>query len=161
MAEGGAIASVLGGVIEPQPGLYFVPVRHHSPACAWAVRALIREVKPKLVLIEAPDDFTPHIDLLAQAGTKPPVAIVALVNEGKSHRVAAYYPFCVHAPEYVAVREARAVGAEARFIDLPAASKAMLRAGDDTTPISLNDEAVFDSGDFVRSLCRRTGCRDG
>src|SRR5215468_5467061 len=161
MAEATAIASVHNALREPQQGLYFAPVRHHSPACAWAVRALIREVKPKLVLIEAPDDFTPHIELLAHAETKPPVAIVALVNEGKSHRVAAYYPFCVHAPEYVAVREARVAGAEVRFIDLPAASKAMLRARDGDAPISLTDEAEFDSGDFVRSLCRRTGCRDG
>src|SRR5262245_37200414 len=103
MAEVAAIASVHGALIEPQHGLYYAPVRHHSPACAWAVRALVRQVKPRLVLIEAPDDFTPHIDLLAQDGTKPPVAIVALVNEGKGDRVAAYYPFCVHAPEYVAV----------------------------------------------------------
>jgi hypothetical protein len=161
MAEATAIASVHGALSEPQQGLYFAPVRHHSPVCAWAVRALIREVAPKLVLIEAPDDFTPHIDLLAQAETKPPVAIVALVNEGKGHRVAAYYPFCVHAPEYVAVREARAAGAEVRFIDLPAASKATLRTHDETTPISLTEEAMFDSGDFVRSLCQRTGCRDG
>ena len=161
MAEAAAIAFVHGALIEPQHGLYFAPVRHHSPACAWAVRALIREVRPKHVLIEAPDDFSPHIDLLAHAETKPPVAIVALVNEGKSHRVAAYYPFCVHAPEYVAVREARAAGAEVRFIDLPAASKAMLRQRDGDAPMSLTDEAAFDSGDFVRNLCRRTGCRDG
>src|SRR5919198_2303002 len=140
MAEATVIASVHGALREPQQGVYFAPIRHHSPACAWAVRALIREVAPKLVLIEAPDDFTPHIDLLAQAETKPPVAIVALVNEGKGHRVAAYYPFCVHAPEYVAVREARAAGAEVRFIDLPPASKGMLRQPHETPPTPLTDQ---------------------
>src|SRR5215510_16037496 len=120
MVEAEALAALARALDQPGRGLYFAPIRHHSPACAWAVRALIREVRPKHVLIEAPDDFSPHIDLLAHAETKPPVAIVALVNEGKSHRVAAYYPFCVHAPEYVAVREARVAGAEVRFIDLPA-----------------------------------------
>src|SRR5262249_20687468 len=29
------------------------------------------------------------------------------------------------------------------------------------TPIPLTNEAGFDSGDFIKALCRRTGCRDG
>ncbi len=33
--------------------VYLAPVRHHSPACAWHLRALIRQTKPAVVLIEA------------------------------------------------------------------------------------------------------------
>jgi len=161
LADAGAIKAAQQGLFQPQRGLYFAPVRHHSPACAWAVRALIREVKPTRVLIEGPTDFTPHIPLIAHADTRPPIAIAALISDGDHMRTAAYYPFSVHSPEYIALREAQALGAEARFIDLPSIDKVMLRDYDDDAPISLSEEHYFDSGEFIRALCRRTGCRDG
>src|SRR5204862_4478302 len=147
---------------QPERGFFIAPVRHHSPACAWAVRAMIRELKPRRVLIEAPADFTQHVELLTHAETRPPVAIAALVEKKGEHRVAAYYPFCVHAPEYMAIHEARALGAEVRFIDLPAADMIGARAerAEDSL-IALTDEHAFDGGDFIAALCRRTGCRDG
>jgi len=55
-------------------GLYFAPIRHHSPAC----KALLTEIRPRQVLIEAPIDFDPLIPILLDAGTRPPVAIVAI-----------------------------------------------------------------------------------
>lgn len=160
MADAAAIASTQRGLSQPQRGLYFAPVRHHSPACAWAVRELVRAVRPKHVLIEGPVDFNPHIPLITHADTKPPVAIAALITDGASLRVAAYYPFSVHSPEYVALCEAQALGAEARFIDLASADKVMLRDHDEDAPISLSEENYLNSGDFIRELCRRTGCRD-
>lgn len=161
MADAGAITTAHERLFQPQRGLYFAPVRHHSPACAWAVRTLIREVRPKHVLIEGPADFAAHIPLITHAETRPPIAVVALIGEGEAMSVAAYYPFSVHSPEYVALHEALSLGAEARFIDLPAADKVMLRGHDNDVPISLSEEHYFDSGDFIRALCRRTGCRDG
>lgn len=161
LADAGAITAAHKGFSQDERGLYFAAVRHHSPACAWAVRSLIREVQPKYVLIEGPVDFNAHIPLITHADTKPPVAIAALINDGESMRLAAYYPFSVHSPELVALREAHAQGAQARFIDLPCADKVMLRERDEDAPISLSEEHYFDTGDFTRSLCRRTGCRDG
>ena len=161
MADAGAIVAAHQGLNQPQRGLYFAPVRHHSPASAWAVRALIREIKPKRVLIEGPADFGAHIPLITHADTRPPIAVAALINEGGSARVVAYYPFSVHSPEFVALQEALALGAEASFIDLPAADKVMLREHDADAPISLSEEHYLDGGEFVRTLCRRTGCRDG
>jgi hypothetical protein len=38
------------------PELAIFPVRHHSPACAWHINRLIRELKPDAVLIEGPRD---------------------------------------------------------------------------------------------------------
>lgn len=152
-------------------GLTFAPIRHHSPACAWAVRALIREVKPSRVLIEAPEDLSQHLALLTHPETRAPVAIVALTetaraDAGAGGQVAAYYPFCAHAPEYVAVQEAHAQGAEVRFIDLPVAGKLALRPATQNdnkgdTLVSLAEEAPFNSGDYIRAVCERTGCRDG
>jgi hypothetical protein len=163
MTDADTFAKVRNALFQPQRGLYLAPIRHHSPACAWAVRALIRDVKPKCVLIEAPIDFAQHVDLLIHPETRPPVAIAALIESKNEHRVAAYYPFCVHAPEYVALHEAHAIGAEIRFIDLPASDKIMRRGApdNDAVPVALNDEQAFDSGDFIDALCRRMGCRDG
>ena len=161
MTDAERFAAVRNGLSQPALGLFIAPVRHHSPACAWAVRALIREVRPRRVLIEAPIDHAQHIELLTHPETRPPVAIAALVEQEGKHRVAAYYPFCVHAPEYVALHEARAIGASVGFIDLPASDKIMLRPDHADGPIALTDEHSFDSGDFISALCRHTGCRDG
>ncbi len=32
-------------------GVHFAPIRHHSPACALALRSLLEEVRPGVVLI--------------------------------------------------------------------------------------------------------------
>ena len=52
----------------------FVPVRHHSPACAWALRALLRELRPAAILIEGPDDAHALLPLMSEPQTRPPVA---------------------------------------------------------------------------------------
>lgn len=154
--------SLKPNLFQEKAGLFVAPIRHHSPACAWAVRDLIRSVKPKEVLIEAPIDFEPHIDLLLDSETTPPIAIVTLVKgESKSRCAVAYYPFCAHSPEFVAMQTAREVGAAIRFIDLPSGAKAMLRADREGALISLTDEQYFGSGTYVDALCRRTGCRNG
>jgi len=104
-----AFATVADGLFQPERGLYFAPIRHHSPACAWALRALIQEVRPQQILVEAPVDFTPLIDLLLNEQTRPPVSIVSLVEEpGKEgRRLSGYYPFCAHSPELVALQTGR------------------------------------------------------
>lgn len=59
-----------------QQHLYFAPVRHHSPACAYAVLSLIDSVKPDYILIEGPDTFNSLIPSLTDKDTLPPVAIM-------------------------------------------------------------------------------------
>lgn len=142
-------------LFQPKRGLWIAPIRHHSPACAWAVRAMIREIQPDHVLIEGPSDLSPLIDGICDARSRPPVAAVVL-RQGR----AAYVPFCIHSPEYVAMLAAREVGAKLRFIDQHSDS---LFTGEipDTGQISLSDESPFDNGRYVKALCARTGCRDG
>ena len=142
-------------------GLYFAPIRHHSPACAWAVQQLIRDVRPAHVLIEAPIDLQPHIELLLAADTAPPVALAVFVERKEQSKLAAYYPFCAHSPEYVALVEGRRVDAALEFIDLPSADKAMLASPAGHESIVVDDEAYFDSGDFVAAMCAKAGCRNG
>lgn len=95
------------------------PVRHHSPAAARQVERLIRQRRPRAVLIEGPADATPLIPLLLAEDTVPPVALYAYRTDGV-HR-AAFDPFCAYSPEYVALRVGREVGARLAFCDLPAA----------------------------------------
>src|SRR5215207_9243924 len=88
--------------------VYF-PVRHHSPACAWHVGRLVREVRPDAVLIEGPRDATHLIPLLTHGKTKLPVAIYTTYVEragadAPPSRHAAYYPMCDYSPELAAVR---------------------------------------------------------
>jgi Family of unknown function (DUF5682) len=111
--------------------VYF-PIRHHSPACAWHVANLIRELRPAVILVEGPGGFTPLIPTILDPATKPPIAIYThfidvdrkLYKPAKGEpdlgpaRFAAYYPFCDYSPELIALRVGAEVGARLSFIDL-------------------------------------------
>ncbi len=150
-------------VIEyPDLGIVFVPVRHHSPACAAALRALIREIEPRQVLIEGPCDFDSVLPVLLNDDLKPPVAVVAFREADDETAVTSYYPLSRHSPEFVALQEAKRLGASVRFIDMP--SRLRL-SGPDAIPDrggvrSLTSDVAFSSSDFIGVLCQRTGCRD-
>ena len=149
-------------------GLYFVPIRHHSPACAGHLKALIDEVSPRQILVEGPCDYDAMIPLVASEETRPPVAIVAFPKRKRGETVersiVSYFPLCDHSPEFVAIAEAATRGIQARFIDLPSSHRMMrLRKAAEEEPevaVSLTDERAFDASDYVRALCRRLGCRD-
>ena len=106
----------------------FAPIRHHSPACAWALRAMIRAHRPEVVLIEAPDDLAGHIPHLLDGEARFPLAVVAVgtAPEDGGPRPATYLPFSDHAPETIAIREAAALGAVA-VADLAMAAGAVRR----------------------------------
>ncbi|UWQ02982.1 hypothetical protein K3X44_06600 [Aliiroseovarius crassostreae] len=161
MRDEALIHQVHDRLFQPETGLYLAPIRHHSPACAWAVRTMIRELKPSHVLIEAPHDLSHLIPHLLDPDTVPPVAVASLLDQKNGPRLAAYYPFCAHSPEWVALREGAAVGADLQFIDLGSDVKMAGESDNQTGPRALVREQGFDSGDYVRALCDRLGCRDG
>ena len=97
--------------------VYF-PVRHHSPAAARMLRALIAERRFAAVLIEGPADFTGRMDELFLPHELP-IAIYSYRRRSDGTRSGAYYPFCIFSPEWQAIRTGRATGAEVAFIDLP------------------------------------------
>jgi hypothetical protein len=148
-------------------GWYFAPIRHHSPACALALQALIREVRPAVVLIEGPDDFDALVPLLLDPATRPPVAILsqaipatpAAQEEAPLAGVrSAFYPFCDYSPEWVALREGRAVGAQLAFIDRPWRDDASAEQDDEVR--SLMSERYLAHSDYLKALAVRSGCRD-
>lgn len=100
-----------------------VGVRHHSPACARLVAARIAALRPRYVLIEGPADFNARLDELF-LGHALPLAIYSYLSGGGVQR-GSWTPFAEHSPEWQALTGARAVGAQLRFIDLPAWHAAM------------------------------------
>jgi hypothetical protein len=152
-------------------GLYFAPVRHHSPACALALQTLIREVKPAAVLVEGPDEFDALLPLLLDGATRPPVAVLVqatlaadddnddAAQPAGMHSV--FYPFCDYSPEWVALREGAAAGARLAFIDRPwhAVERGNEDSGSDDMR-SLMSERYLAHSAYLKALATRSGCRD-
>ncbi|MFC5181427.1 DUF5682 family protein [Actinomadura harenae] len=108
-------------------------IRHHGPGSARAVRRALEEFKPDAVLIEGPPEADAIVDLAADPGMVPPVALLAYAPgeppapgddaASWSDRRAAFWPFAEFSPEWQAVRYALDEGAAVRFCDLPAANQ--------------------------------------
>ncbi|MFD7630536.1 DUF5682 family protein [Streptomyces sp. NPDC059851] len=110
---------------------YLLGVRHHSPALAAVVPALLDASGAEVVCVELPADFQPWLEHLADPETRAPVALAGTGREGRL----AFYPFADFSPELAAVRWARARGAEVLCCDLPLSDP-------DWTPRSDDPEAV-------------------
>jgi hypothetical protein len=158
--------------------VYF-PIRHHSPACAWHLSKLIRELRPSVILIEGPVSFDPLIPTILDKDTKPPIAIYThYVDTARKlykppdnepdlgpARFAAYYPFCDYSPELVALRVGNEVGARLRFIDLDYADQILAehiskeQLGRPRVE-SLMREDYLQYSAYLLALAQRSGCRD-
>ena len=145
----------------------FLPVRHHSPACAFHVARVIRQLRPRAVLIEGPNNATPLIALLQRPETKPPVAIFTTYVRGeksaKTERFSAYYPICDYSPELLAIQTALEIDAVCEFIDLNFDEKideTTTNEVDTTKPDNLLAERYSKQSRFIQSACERTGTRD-
>jgi hypothetical protein len=120
-------------------------IRHHGPGCARHLRAALEAFAPDCVLIEGPADAQGVLRLASDPGMRPPVAL--LVYDENAPKDAIFYPLAVFSPEWQALAYAFAVGAEARFIDLPHAMRlgaAETAAGDasERDPFDLLAEAA-------------------
>ncbi|MFE1411691.1 DUF5682 family protein [Streptomyces sp. NPDC058746] len=96
----------------------FLGVRHHSPACARLVSRTIGELRPAHVLIEGPADLNGRLDELL-LGHELPIAVFSHYRD-EERTATSWTPLCDYSPEWIALTEGRAAGAEVRFIDLPA-----------------------------------------
>ncbi|MER7134691.1 DUF5682 family protein, partial [Streptosporangium saharense] len=100
---------------------YLLGVRHHSPALAAVVPALLDEAGAEVVCVELPADFQPWLVHLADPATVAPVALAGTGEDGRL----GFYPFADFSPELAAVRWAREHGAEVLCCDLPLSTPAM------------------------------------
>ncbi|GAB2834913.1 DUF5682 family protein [Actinocorallia aurea] len=105
-----AVASLADGA---RP--YLLGVRHHSPALAAVVPALLDAAAPDVVCVELPADFQAWLPHLAAPGTVAPVALAGARPGGGL----GFYPFADFSPELAALRWARAHDVPVLCCDLP------------------------------------------
>ncbi|MBC7797925.1 MAG: hypothetical protein H7Z37_13720, partial [Pyrinomonadaceae bacterium] len=146
----------------------FFPVRHHSPACSWHLREMIRREKFSTILIEGAHDITNLIDYILDEKTRAPFAvyttyIAAKVEENAlPPRFSAYYPFCDYSPELVALREGRKINAKLKFIDLtfPEQITHETTVSTNSEPRSMLDESYLRHSEYLDELSKKIGARD-
>ena len=54
--------------------IYF-PIRHHSPACSWHLKRILKQYRPGVILIEGPNDMDHLIPFITDRRTVAPFAI--------------------------------------------------------------------------------------
>ncbi|MEU9800335.1 DUF5682 family protein [Streptomyces sp. NPDC051000] len=146
---------------------YLLGVRHHSPALAAVVPALLDEAGAEVLCVELPAEFQSWWGYVADPET---VAPVALAGRGRDGRLA-FYPFADFSPELAAIRWARERGVEVICCDLPLADdgwslpdapSGLRPVGPDRpvpesgTPVGPAPDAVVPSGDGPPTPARRT-----
>src|SRR4029079_11740650 len=99
--------------------VHVFPVRHHSPRSSAVLAAFLAQVKPRVVVIEGPDDATSLLGVLVDPETRPPIAVLGYRTDGTPG--SSLWPFASYSPEYVALERASRNGAQARVIDVPIA----------------------------------------
>ncbi|MFE1561041.1 DUF5682 family protein, partial [Streptomyces sp. NPDC058734] len=114
-AEPRAAVEELAACREP----YLLGVRHHSPALAAVVPALLDAADPEVVCVELPAEFRPWLPHLADPETVAPVALAGLGDGGRL----AFYPFADFSPELAAIRWAYGRGVEVVCCDLPLSNR--------------------------------------
>lgn len=146
--------------------LIVFPVRHHSPACAWQLSRLFEQLTPSVVLVEGPRSFTPLIPLLVHSEARMPLAVYTYAvqntqDDATPRRRAAYYPFCSHSPEFVALAAAHAREIPTRFIDLDFSEQCLIEIEqEDREAESLLDERRYQRSRYLSALAQQLGCRD-
>ncbi|MFC5057021.1 DUF5682 family protein [Saccharothrix xinjiangensis] len=97
---------------------FLIGVRHHSPALAAVVPALLEACAPDVLLVELPTELGEWLPHLAAPDLVAPVALSGAARDGGEP---AFYPFADFSPELAAIRWAFRNGVEVRPCDLPLA----------------------------------------
>ncbi|MFJ8582326.1 DUF5682 family protein [Micromonospora sp. NPDC093277] len=113
-ADPRAVVDALAGSVRP----YLIGVRHHSPALAAVVPALLDAAGAEVVCIELPADFQQWLPYLSDPAARAPLA---LVGSHGADGAMGFYPFADFSPELAAIRWARQHGVEVVCCDLPLA----------------------------------------
>lgn len=151
--------------------IVLLPVRHHSPACAFHVKRMIENLHPAAILIEGPDNANALLPVMVHEDTQAPFAIyyschdeAGQISEEKEH-YKCYYPFLDYSPELVALREGSRLGIKTAFIDLSygnilaasAEGRGLLRQEEEKS--NYNDDYLLSRNEYLKQLCEKTGLR--
>ncbi|MEU7277368.1 DUF5682 family protein [Streptomyces sp. NPDC045431] len=113
---------------------FLIGVRHHSPALAASVPAMLAEAAPEVLLVELPEEFAPWLVWLADPATVPPVA---LAGSGGADGGLVFLPFAEFSPELAAIRWAREAGVEVVPFDLPLGARGRGRGASAPGPVQV------------------------
>jgi hypothetical protein len=164
--------------------LYWLPVRHHSTVAARFVEAALKERKPKVVFIEGPAEANHLVEHLLHVKTKPPIAIYSSYRDDDNvlglagiasaapdipASFSSWYPLLEYSPEYVAMKTAKAIGAEVVFIDLPYHATIKPKSAEkppeeidapERAPVNVREsDHYFAASDLYRELAKAAGYR--
>ncbi|MFC8906939.1 DUF5682 family protein [Micromonospora sp. NPDC057140] len=137
-ADPRAVVDALAGSVRP----YLIGVRHHSPALASVVPALLDAAGAEVVAVELPADFQHWLPHLSDPAARAPLAVVG--SHGADGPMG-FYPFADFSPELAAIRWARQRGVEVICCDLPLADPGWTAAGP-TPGDAPTDDADADPG---------------
>ncbi|HEU5333882.1 MAG TPA: DUF5682 family protein [Actinocrinis sp.] len=126
MADPRALVAELAACTRP----FLLGVRHHSPALAAVVPALLDAAGAEVVCVELPTDFQKWLPHLADPDLLAPVALAGAGQDGRL----SFYPFADFSPELAAVRWARERGADVVCCDLPMSDTGWSDDGDAKEP---------------------------
>ncbi len=156
---------------EEMAEIILLPVRHHSPACAFHVSRAIESIRPSVILVEGPEPANSLMEVMTHKDTEAPFAIYysyhdqsGRISEEKE-RYKCYYPFLDYSPELAALREGKRLGIKAAFIDLPygdilaASNEGSGLLNRDAEKNNYNDDHYLSQNEYLRQLCERTGLR--
>lgn len=156
---------------EEMAEIILLPVRHHSPACAFHIGKTIEALRPSVILVEGPDNANALVPVMAHEETRAPFAIyysyhdeAGRISEEKEH-YKCYYPFLDYSPELVAFREGKRLGIPAVFIDLPygdilaASGEGRGLRKKEEEKSNYNDDYLLSRNAYLEKLCENTGLR--
>lgn len=155
-AEPRALLERLAGCRAP----LLVGVRHHSPACAAALPALLDAFAPERVLVELPADLQDWLPWLGHADLVAPVALAQVDADGAT---LSFYPFADFSPELAAVRWAVARGVPVEAFDEPRTARAARRTAEPAAAEPEDGAGAVDRGQgegLLRAFCRAGDAAD-
>jgi hypothetical protein len=136
-------------------GVHLLGIRHHGPGSARSVVAALNEIRPSVVLVEAPADVQSALRWVGDPGLVPPVSLLGYVVAEPAR--ALFAPFAAFSPEWQAIAWANMNEIEVRAIDLPMANTFAGAAGDDGAAELVADVAPPDP---LRALAFAAGDTD-
>jgi Family of unknown function (DUF5682) len=116
-------------------GLHLLGIRHHGPGSARSVVRALDDLRPDVVLVEAPAEATAALRWVGDPGLVPPVALLGHVVDHP--HLAVFAPLASFSPEWQAVAWANAHDVPVRAIDLPLAVS--LAGGDTDVALFVDD----------------------
>ncbi len=139
--------------------IFFAPVRHHSPSCAFALKAAIEDLDPELILIESPIDTEHLIPFLQSDKVVPPVAFFSTSKDisQSEHPVYSFFPFCEYSPEWVAIKTAGIANIDVGFIDVPTSAR---KEPIESNSRNLLSESMLAHSRYMTALGKELNCRN-